>query len=161
MDYEKKYKNALEWARQVMNGETGFIRKEVEEIFPELAESDDERIRRELIEHVIWSEDNQDISTDEMERWLAWLEKQGEKTSDPRYSILAKLIEADDIYQMSVNDAMVEEAKNKAIKALSKLEISKLFGLKKQGEQKPFNYEHANIQQKDFAPKVEPKFKKE
>ena len=27
--------------------------------------------------------------------------------------------------------------------------------LEKQGEQKPFDYEHANIQQKDFAPKVE------
>ena len=31
--------------------------------------------------------------------------------------------------------------------------------LEKQGEQKPFDYENANIQQKDFAPKVEPKFK--
>ena len=49
MDYEKKYKNALEWARQVMNGETGFIRKEVEEIFPELKESEDEKIRKGLI----------------------------------------------------------------------------------------------------------------
>ena len=29
----------------------------------------------------------------------------------------------------------------------------------KQGEQKSFDYENANIQQKDFAPKVEPKFK--
>jgi hypothetical protein len=28
-------------------------------------------------------------------------------------------------------------------------------------EQQPFDYEHANIQQKDFAPKVEPKFKKD
>ena len=31
--------------------------------------------------------------------------------------------------------------------------------LEKQGEQKSFDYENANIQQKDFAPKVEPKFK--
>jgi outer membrane protein OmpA-like peptidoglycan-associated protein len=30
--------------------------------------------------------------------------------------------------------------------------------LEKQREQKPFDYENANIQQKDFAPKVEPKF---
>ena len=30
---------------------------------------------------------------------------------------------------------------------------------KGQGEKKPFDYENANIQQKDFAPKVEPKFK--
>lgn len=31
--------------------------------------------------------------------------------------------------------------------------------LEKQGEQKPFDYENANIQQKDFAPKGKPKFK--
>lgn len=31
--------------------------------------------------------------------------------------------------------------------------------LEKQGKQKPFDYEKVNIQQKDFAPKVEPKFK--
>ena len=31
--------------------------------------------------------------------------------------------------------------------------------LEKQGKQKPFDYEHANIQQSDFAPKAEPKFK--
>ena len=30
--------------------------------------------------------------------------------------------------------------------------------LEKQGEQKPFDYENVNIQQKDFAPKDEPKF---
>lgn len=33
------------------------------------------------------------------------------------------------------------------------------YQLEKQGEQKPFDYENANIQQKDFAPKVEPKYK--
>ena len=47
-NYEKRYKNALEWARQVINGETGFIRKEVEEVFPELKDNDD-RIRKALI----------------------------------------------------------------------------------------------------------------
>ena len=31
--------------------------------------------------------------------------------------------------------------------------------IEKQGEQNPFDYENASIQQKDFAPKVEPKFK--
>ncbi len=36
-----------------------------------------------------------------------------------------------------MNEAMVEEAKSKAINALSELEISKLLGLEKQDEQKP------------------------
>jgi hypothetical protein len=38
---------------------------------------------------------------------------------------------------MSMNEAMVEEARTKAINALSELEISKLLGIEKQGEQKP------------------------
>ena len=81
MDYEKKYKNALEWARQVMNGETGFIRKEVEEIFPELAENEDEKIRNVLVELVKGNERCghfmiNNITTSSM---LAWLEKKGEQ----------------------------------------------------------------------------------
>lgn len=124
MDYEKKYKNALEWARQVINGETGFIRKEVEEIFPELVESEEERIRKELIEFV-------KSRGGFKQEYIDWLEKQGKKEVDPRYENLEGLIAADDIYQMAMNDKMVEEAKLKAIKALSKLEISKLLGIEK------------------------------
>lgn len=73
-NYEKKYKNALEWARQVINGETGFIRKEVEEIFPELAESEDEKIRKEIIgiiRNAYWTSNR-----DRFNKLVAWLEKQ-------------------------------------------------------------------------------------
>lgn len=125
--YEKKYKNALEWARQVINGETGFIRKEVEEVFPELVESEEERIRKELIEFV-------KSRSGFKQEYIDWLEKQGKKEVDPRYENLEGLIAADDIYQMAMNDKMVEEAKLKAIKALSKLEISKLLGIEKQSK---------------------------
>jgi len=72
-NYEKKYKNALEWARQVINGETGFIRKEVEEIFPELAESEDEKIRKALIRF-----HKSTIAIDGIKGYeiVSWLEKQ-------------------------------------------------------------------------------------
>lgn len=70
-----KYKNALEWARQVMNGETGFIRREVEEVFPELKESEDERIKREIVRYINLHK-NDERKRDE---WIAWLEKQGKK----------------------------------------------------------------------------------
>lgn len=80
MDYEKKYKNALEWARKVMQGKVGFVRDEVLELFPELKESEDERIRKALVELVKCNERSgytllNNISTSSM---LAWLEKQGE-----------------------------------------------------------------------------------
>ena len=75
MDYELKYKNALEWARMVMKGETGFIREEVVEVFPELAESEDEMIRKALIR---FHHSTINIDGIKGEEILAWLEKQGE-----------------------------------------------------------------------------------
>ncbi len=112
----------------------------IDSIFPELKESEDGKIRKELVTFVkgmLECHDKPNAERDEKyESWLAWLEKQGEKESDPRKCILDELLVADNIYQMSMNDAMVEEAKAKAIIALSNLEISKLLGFEKQGEQK-------------------------
>lgn len=128
--------------------------------FPELKESGDERMIRELIAHFRNNSVSETWSGLNVKKVIAWLEKQGEQMSDPRYSILDKLIEADDIYQMSVNDAMVEEAKNKAIEVLSKLEISKLLELKKQCK-KGANENEREIPNSEQKPteKVEPKFK--
>jgi hypothetical protein len=53
---------------------------EAEAFFPELKESEDERIRKAIIEHL-----RQDIelelilSEEEGNEWIAWLEKQGEQ----------------------------------------------------------------------------------
>ena len=81
MDYEKKYKNALEWARQVMNGETGFIRKEVEEVFPELKEeSEDERIRKEIINY-FEHHPNIIVKRERKSDYIAWLERVGKQRS--------------------------------------------------------------------------------
>lgn len=66
-------------------------------------------------------------------RKLTWLEKQkAEDSEDVRKKYLDELLVADDIYQMAMNDAMVAEAKSKAVNALSKLEISKLLESEKQ-----------------------------
>lgn len=84
MDYEKKYKEALEW----MNRLRGAVREDAERYFPELIENEDERIRKELIEHVkdqqssfISSPDCRDKYEEEENQkynsWIAWLEKQG------------------------------------------------------------------------------------
>lgn len=108
-------------------------RTALETLIPELAESEAEWIRRELIDFV----DINILSIDERhDRWIAWLEKQGEKESDPRYENLEEILAADDIYQMSMNDEMVQEAKEKAVNALSGMCIGRLLGLEKQGKQK-------------------------
>ena len=105
----------------------------LESIFPELVESEDERIRKELKHYLevkrCQTKDNEEYIN--CNHFLAWLEKQGKKEVDPRYENLEELLAADDIYQMAMNDKMVEEAKSKAMKALSKLEISKLLGIEK------------------------------
>ena len=61
------------------------------------------------------------------------LEKQDKR--DARYKYLEELLEADTEYQMAMNDAMVEDAKTKAIDAISNMCIFELLGLEKQDKQ--------------------------
>lgn len=74
MNYEKKYKEALERARELSKTVTG---ANYEYIFPELKESEDERIRKELIAiYSVGAKVNAktgDISDKDI---VAWLEKQ-------------------------------------------------------------------------------------
>lgn len=79
MDYEKKYKNALEWARLVKEGRIGFVRSEVEKVFPELAESEDERIRKELKRAIAVALDYSYFDKETADNCIAWLEKQCEQ----------------------------------------------------------------------------------
>lgn len=93
MDYEKKYKDALERARKLKeNPKAIFFEEEnihvSDYIFPELKESRDERIK----EDIIWCFKHSGIKPDRpinphvrttMKDALTWLEKQGEqKTAD-------------------------------------------------------------------------------
>lgn len=80
-NYEKKYKEALERARCYKG-----LKAEMEVIFPELAESEDEKNRKHLIERLKWElqgAEDQDSSgcnrqkDIEAYKWgIAWLEKQ-------------------------------------------------------------------------------------
>ena len=84
MDYEKKYKDALEWARKVMQGKVGFVLDDVLEKFPELKESEDERIIKSLKDCFEWLRDDArwtDVYGSSFESVFAWLKKQGEQKS--------------------------------------------------------------------------------
>lgn len=100
--YEKKYKESLELARDYYKANLKLDKADenlvLEDIFPELKESEDEKIRKALLEMV------HDTTGDEL-----WVD-----------------------YNVHKEDALA--------------------WLEKQGEKKPFDYENANIQQKDFAP---------
>ena len=82
MDYEKEYKEALERARDVYTyycDDREQLRK-IESTFPELKESEDEKVRKELIDAVqsLWDNDAlpMPLTTRRRNEWLAWLEKQ-------------------------------------------------------------------------------------
>ena len=98
-NYEEKYKKAL--GRAIAQQETYIhlgnvsAAKAIENIFPELRESEDERIRKELIERFNWElkgAEEQDAAGCSRQkdiamfkRGLAWLEKQGEQKPADSY----------------------------------------------------------------------------
>ena len=87
MDYEKAYKAVLQTATQwIKDGCTDKEKICLESVFPELRESEDEKIRKEIIDFIQWAEDRGMIRHDYHQAkrpavWLAWLEKQKERTS--------------------------------------------------------------------------------
>lgn len=75
-DYKQKYEEALERAKKYYNRElyaecNGSL---VEDIFPELCESEDEKIRNEIIQSI---QDN--MCGIHKDKCIAWLEKQAEQ----------------------------------------------------------------------------------
>ncbi len=90
MDYEKKYKEALNLAKSYYGKGTNEF---LDTIFPELTESEDERIRKEMVDFIQWAEDRGMMRHDYHQAkrpaaWLAYLEKQKE----PHYSPLCNTI---------------------------------------------------------------------
>ena len=70
------YKDALERAKNVHKYSSDLAEiKRMEYIFPELAESEDEKIRKEIRQLIQGMHD----ADPRKERWLTWLEKQGEQ----------------------------------------------------------------------------------
>lgn len=94
MDYKKMYKEALERARQALDKiqpeEQGVIRL-IKDAFPELAESEDERMVK-AITHVLYENytDAAVIEGVEIAEIVTWLEKQKEKPSDAKLERVIK-----------------------------------------------------------------------
>lgn len=115
-------------------------------VFPELAESEDERIKREILELVsIAGNGNQ------FEEIKDWLEKQGKETS------MFSNIE-DDVRRRNTIQVLEYAKSLDTYNQYGKADIDKnIAWLEKLGEQN-FDYEHADISQKDFSP-IKSKFK--
>lgn len=120
--------------------------KRMEQIFPELKESEGEKIRKEIIDFI----DTKTIDSDERRnKWFSYLEKQGEsidkitqraRTEKQRVILTETNGEANiDWDTRSIQD----------VKLLLEYGLDYIKKLENQGEQKSFDYENANIPQKD------------
>ena len=145
--YEKKYKEALELARvAAFNGHQSLM----EGIFPELAESEDEKIRKFLIK---WIQDNYYHGTTEIptKTLIDWLEKQ-ELKSNP-YSGVSFSYNGN-IWGMCARDNGVEISFDGELKAFLSSEKSFIYPARPQPLLEPIKEEKAGNNNK-----VETKFK--
>lgn len=89
-NYEKKYKEALEWIHSIYPTMQGADKEDAEHYFPELKESEDEKWRNWLIGHLKgYINQTDDKYAEVCKKAIAWLEKQGEKqdTVTPQWMI--------------------------------------------------------------------------
>ena len=113
-------------------------KEKLEYIFPELKESKDETIRKEIIEFV----DINTLSVDERhDRWIAWLEKQGQTFTKK---------DVDDAYLKGIIDAKNELEKQGEQKSVLDFKASNRYVSKVDGKIHDMTYNPAD--------KVEPKF---
>ena len=80
MNYEEKYNEALKDMRVIYPNLKGDAKLAVEHAFPELAESEDERIRKWIVKFLV--EQYPECWKDKKNKMLAYLEKQKEKVVD-------------------------------------------------------------------------------
>ncbi|MBP5722057.1 MAG: hypothetical protein J6X18_00535 [Bacteroidales bacterium] len=114
MDYEERYKQALERAKELHDkhpyGEPP-IWKTCEDIFPELKESEDEKIRKSIIELV--KQSSHILNSMNQKSMISWLEKQKPIEDNEEYLRKDDLLRWVDIqWQASLSDGHMRGAYN-------------------------------------------------
>lgn len=104
MDYKKKYMEALERAKKMLASKRSVIveKQALETIFPELAESEDEKIREWCISHFKAafrvSKNNVEYQEYLNNKVIPWLEKQGKQTETNLVEILKHFPRETELY---------------------------------------------------------------
>lgn len=75
MDYETFNKGCLEEAKRLYKTANADQRYVLEKLFPELRETEDEKIRKEIVRFIQMEVEDEIVGN----KWLAWLEKQAEQ----------------------------------------------------------------------------------
>lgn len=133
MNHEKAYKDALERAREIHNEHRAQCFDVMVKVFPELKESEDEKMREMAIK-AIYAPEAQScikswgINPDDV---IAWLEKQGEKANIHQDT-------EDDLRRQSTIQVLEYARSLDAYNQYGKESINKdIAWLEKQGERKP------------------------
>ena len=108
MDYEKKYKDALRAVKKLQetNPSDEGVQNWINDNFPELKESEDEKIRKGILELVRQS--SEILDKQNQNNMIAWLEKQGEQK--PKWTKEDKTIIEDSIgYFQSERDLTTDD----------------------------------------------------
>ena len=156
MDYEKAYKAVLQTATQwIKDGCTDKEKICLECVFPELRESEDERIRKELIEFIEWSVDRRFMREDfhqakRPSEWLAYLEKHKYDRMQPIYDSIDSFESALDKAWKAYNDSgarTVDGCEDDYVECAHAKGFREgyLFGIEKQKEQKPAEWREEDI----------------
>lgn len=168
----KAYNEALERASKLrFQNPFDTVSQMVEYIFPELKESEDERIRKWIIDDIIYNMDNEPLNNSEYkkeaEKAISWLEKQGQqKPTLPKWKYKKDntpllrdsiILNKYGCVAKSPSGAIVSDAWVLDYDELTKLPKEEIT---KQGEnpQGKSALEAANEEKVDNANKVEPKF---
>lgn len=92
MGYKEKYEQGLECIQEILSGaggsiKTSILRKRLRPFFPELAESEEEEIRRWIIDDIRYNMNNEPLNNSaykkRAEKAIAWLERQSNENYNP------------------------------------------------------------------------------
>ena len=151
MDYEKAYKDALERAKEFQKSKDGLCVLTAESIFPELKESEDERIRKGIIdflwkEKIFLQEAHSSVENNPKYRFvmdaIAWLEKQGEQKAImnvPSREVILSIWDLGNEWKELTNGSISTEYGTQLDYIQKHWHESEYYLREKQGEQKPVN----------------------
>lgn len=150
------YDMAIEGIQEILSTEQDSIKMSrlklrLQGIFPELAESEDEKIRKWIIDDIKYNMDNEPLNSSEYkkqgEKAIAWLEKQGKQNS-PQTNERAWLYLVSDV--LTWKDGIGQYLDNPRVQELAKRLC---------GEYAQKLYNPSVLSNQESADKVKPKFK--
>ena len=147
----KRFDEALKQIKECNPDENGFITIYPQEIFPELKESEGDNIRKEMLDYCHKRMNNEftTITIHQVERWLSWLEKQGEQQLNGTF------INADDVREDFIQEVYrvldADSTNDRANQIIDAFDNLPTVVYSNQGEQKPVGKVESNFNVGDWV----------